>query len=186
MQIGECLASLDVQRLFWRLLRISWLGMVYDCVKCRVKAKVHSSQTDSGQVAIVAYLYLSSLRWSRAIITCDFFDLPPPVTGLSVKAAVPASARRDPPSRCANSDGGLLARRFSQIEAFPPDERSFHIHSGCLVSRQNRAAECNYRKCFVTCRNIHHRTTYIILNHWTGQPQTYIQWCRTRWTQALT
>lgn len=39
MQIGECLASVDVQRIFWRLLRISWLGMVYDCVKCRVKAK---------------------------------------------------------------------------------------------------------------------------------------------------
>lgn len=60
------------------------------------------------------------------------------------------------------------------FQAFPPDERSFHIHSGCLVSRQNRAVECSYRKRFVTSRNIHHRThrtTYIILNHWAGQPQ---------------
>lgn len=56
------------------------------------------------------------------------------------------------------------------FQAFPPDERSFHIHSGCLVSRQNRAVECSYRKRFVTSRNIHHRTTYIT-NHWAGQPQ---------------
>ena len=105
------------------------------------EGQVHSSQTDSGEVAIVAYLYLSSLRWSTTIISCVFFRLTStrPLTGLSVKAAVPAFARRDPPSRCANSDGGLLARRFSGVSAWrailPYTQRMLSLASkpGCWV-----------------------------------------------------